>query len=88
MVSTLDILYIVLALCAMVITAVIVVVGIQVSQTLREVRSISQNVEHITTLMERVAQIVFPGIERAAQGADALGSKVASFLKKKAEIFK
>ena len=88
MVSTLDILYIVLSLCALVVTAVIVMVGVEATRAIREVQKISQNVEHMTTLLERIAQITFPGIEQVAKGADALGSKLASFLKKKAETFK
>ncbi len=88
MVSALDILYIVLALCSIVLTVVIVIFLLEATGAVREVRSISQNIEHITVLIERISQIAFPGIEKAAKSADFLGTKVAGFLKKKSDWFK
>ena len=88
MVSVLDILYIVLAFCAVALTWVIVAVGVEVLRTIRDIRRISQNVEHIASLIERVASIAFPGIEKAARGADDLGNRVAGFIKKKTSFLK
>jgi Tfp pilus assembly protein PilX len=81
----LDILYIVLAFCSLVLTAVLVVFGIEAIRMVRELRRISANVEHIASMVDRVATAVVPGIERVAKGAGILESKVASFLRRKAE---
>ena len=88
MVSTLDILYLVLSICALILTCVLVVLGIETIRTVREIRDISHNVEQITVLVERIAQVVFPGIEKVARNTGDLGSKVASFIKKKSDYFK
>jgi hypothetical protein len=85
MVSTLDILYIVLAFCSIVLTVILVVLGVELIGAVRDVRRISTNVEHIASLVDRVANVVFPGIERMAHGAESLEQKVTSFLKKKAD---
>jgi hypothetical protein len=85
MVSTLDILYIALAFCSLVLTCILVVLGIELIRVVRDVRRISNNVEHIASLIDRVASVVFPGLERMARGAGSLERKVESFLKKKAE---
>jgi hypothetical protein len=87
MVSTLDILYIVLAICCIILTCVLTVLGIEAIRVVKDVRKISNNVEHISTLIERIALIVFPGIERVARGADTLEKKVESFIKKKVDKF-
>jgi len=88
MVSALDILYIVLAICSLTLTVVLVILILEAVGTLKELRNISQNVEHITVLIERISQIVFPGIEKAAKGADLFGTRIAGFLKKKSDWFK
>lgn len=85
MVSTLDILYIVLAVCTVVLTCVLVVLGIEAIRIVKDVRRISNNVEHITSLAERVAMAVLPGIEHVARGAETLEKKVTSFLHRKAK---
>lgn len=84
MVSTLDILYIVLALCSMVVTVVLVILGFELIGAIRDLRRISNNVEHIAGLVDRVAMVVFPGLERMAKGAETLENKVGAFLRRKA----
>lgn len=85
MVSTVDLLYIVLTLCSLVVSAVLVVLMVELIRSIRDIRRIANNVEHIASLVDRVAQAVFPGIERMAKGAGALEKKVSSFLQRKAE---
>jgi hypothetical protein len=85
MVSTLDILYIVLALCSVVITCVLVMLGVELLRVMRDMKQIAHNVEQITVLLERVSQAVFPGIERMARGAGHLDSTIATFFRKKVE---
>ncbi|HSI21278.1 MAG TPA: hypothetical protein VLA04_06370 [Verrucomicrobiae bacterium] len=86
MVSTLDILYIVLAFCSVMLTVILVVLGIEVIGVVRDVRRISNNIEHIAGMVDRVAMVVFPGIERMAKGAESIEKTVGSFLKKKADM--
>jgi protein involved in ribonucleotide reduction len=87
MVSTLDILYIVLALCSVMVTVVLLLLGFELLGAVRDVRRISKDVEHIAGLVDRVASVVFPGMERVAkgavQGAEALEKKVTKFLNRK-----
>lgn len=85
MVSTLDILYLVLALCSIVITCMLVLLGVEMLRVVRDMKQIAQNVEQITILLERVSQAVFPGIERLAHGADRLEGMVSKFFRKKVE---
>lgn len=87
MFSAHDLLYLVLAFCAVVITIMVVIVGVQLLDVLRDVKGISRNIEHMTTLVDRVAEIVFPGIERVAKRADSLERGIADFLKKKIDDF-
>ena len=70
MISTLDFLYLILALCSITITVMLVLVGAEMLRVLRDVRSISHNVEEISTLLQRVARIVIPGLERITRKAD------------------
>jgi hypothetical protein len=88
MVSVLDILYVVLAFCALVLTGVAVALGLETIRALGDLRRISQNVEHIASLVERLADIAFPGIEKAAKSADQLGLRVASLIKKGSNFLK
>ncbi len=82
MLSTLDILYIVLSFCAIAITIMVVLLGAETLRTVRDLRQISSNVEQITHLAQRVALLVFPGVERVAKSADSLERNVAGAIKK------
>jgi hypothetical protein len=88
MVSTVDVLYLVLSFCAVIVTVILVVLGIELIGAIRDLRRISNNVEHIAGLVDRVATFVFPGIERVAKGAESLERKVGAFLKRKADTIK
>jgi hypothetical protein len=83
MISTLDLLYLVLAICSLVITCILVLLGVELIRTLRDIRQISHNVEQITSLMERISTAIFPGIERIARRAERAEEKLANFLSKK-----
>lgn len=85
MVSTLDILYIVLALCSLVITFILVLLGIELLRVIRDMHQIAHNVEQITILLERLSQAVFPGMERIAHTAGKLEQKVSTFFQKKVD---
>lgn len=85
MVSALDILYIVLTLCALALTGALIVLIIEAIGAVRDMRRISQNVEHIASLVDRVAAIVFPGMEIMARGAESIEKKIGAFLQKKAD---
>jgi hypothetical protein len=76
MLSTLDILYLTLALCSLVVTVMLVLVGSELLRILRDARSIAYNIEQISHLVHRVAGIVVPGVERAAHKADQTVSDV------------
>lgn len=79
MVSSLDILYLVSAFCIIIITFVLLVLGIELLRVVRDVQRMSTNLEHITYLLERVAQVIFPGIERVAKKAVNVEEKVEEF---------
>ena len=83
MFSSLDILYIVLALCAIVVTCVLVMLSMRISRVLEDAERVASNVEHITTMVERIAQIVFPGVERVAHGADMVEKVIETGIAKK-----
>jgi hypothetical protein len=55
MVSTVDVLYLVLSFCAVIVTVILVVLGIELIGAIRDLRRISNNVEHIAGLVDRVA---------------------------------
>lgn len=76
MLSTLDILYLVLSLCALIITVMLMLVGSELLRILRDARSIAYNIEQISHLVHRVAGIIVPGVERAARTADRTVSEV------------
>lgn len=70
MISTLDFLYVVLALCSITITVVLVLVGTECIKIMRDVRNISHNVEQIMSMVQRLSGFIFPGLERVARKAD------------------
>lgn len=85
MISAQSLLYIILTVCLLVLTSVVVILAIQIMQVLQEIKIIARNLEMMTTLIERVAQVVFPGMERVAKRADHLEQKVANFVSEKVE---
>jgi len=85
MVSTKDLLYLVLSICSLVVTGIILIVGVQLFQVLQDFKNISADVQRISTLVERVATAVFPGMERVAKRADRIQDKVGNFLEKKVD---
>jgi hypothetical protein len=85
MISTLDFLHLVLAFCAIAVTVVLVVLGMESIRIVRDVRRISQNVEHMTSLVDRVASLVVPGVAHMAKGAGEFQESVGDFLHKKAK---
>lgn len=76
MISTLDFLYIVLALCSIAITVMLVLLGSEWLRISADVRRVSQNVEQIAILIQKISRIAFPGIELAAKGVDSMGKSV------------
>jgi hypothetical protein len=76
MLSTLDILYLVLSLCAIILTVMAVLLGSELLRILRDARSIAYNIEQISHLVHRVAAMIIPGFERAAHKADKTVSDV------------
>ena len=54
MISTLDLLYIVLTVATIVITSVVACIGLQLVQVLRDVGRIAATVEELSQLVERV----------------------------------
>lgn len=85
MISSQDLLYLGLTFGTVIVTVILIVLGGQIMRVLQDVRKISRNVEEMTVLVERVAQVVFPGIERVAKRADNLEKKVAAFIEKKVD---
>ena len=83
MFTSLDVLYIVASICLVAITVSIIMLATQAMQVLRDVNRISQNVEEITVLVEKVAQVVFPGILQVAKKTNQLEEKVEKFIRKK-----
>ena len=80
MLTSLDLLYLILSICAIAITVVAVAVGWQILHILHDLEDISRNVAELTVLVERLAQVVFPGFERIAKGAEALEKKATAFV--------
>lgn len=81
-------LYLVASICLLVLTGILVALGVQLSQVIRDLGRIASNVEQMTALMERVAEIVFPGMERIAKKADRAERKIAEFIEDKVNNFK
>lgn len=79
MISTLDLLYIVLAVCALVLTVVITMIGVEVFHVVRDVRRISDNVENIAGLVHRLVRIVIPGMEKTARDMADVEDRVHGF---------
>lgn len=86
--ASLNTLYLVLAVCVLVLTIVLVVLGLQFWTVLRDVSKISENIEQISNMIERIATVVFPGIEKAAKRADNIQETITSFIEKKFDKFK
>lgn len=80
MITTLDVLYIVLSVCTLVLTIVFALLGLESFKIVRDLRRISQNVEDITQLVHRIARIVFPGVERVANDARNVEERVHGFI--------
>lgn len=85
MISAPDLLYLVLAVCVVILTIVLIMLGFQVMEILRDIKRISQSVDQMTALVERVAAVTFPGVERLAKQANRMENKVASFIEKKVD---
>jgi hypothetical protein len=83
MVNTLDLLYLTLTGCSLIVTIVLVVIGVQLMQVLKDVQRIAAIVEGMSELVDRIAKVVFPGIERSAKHIDGMGSQALSFIEKK-----
>ena len=81
--STLDLLYIVLAGCVIIITVLVVLLGLQAIELMQDMKRTAQNIEQITALIEGVAQVVFPSMERSAKSADQASKLISSFIEKK-----
>jgi uncharacterized protein YoxC len=85
MVTSLDFLYAIAALCLVVITVCLVFLTVQLIQVLHNLEQMSEDVRTITAVAERIAQTVSPGILSVARQTNHLEKKVASFLKKKVD---
>jgi hypothetical protein len=82
MISVHDLLYLVLSLGALVVTGVVLAVGIQLMRVLGEFERTTQNIEQITSLLERISRVAFPGIERVAKSTDRAAGKLADSIDK------
>ena len=82
MISVHDLLFLVLSLAVLVITAVVVGVGIQLMRVLGDLERTAQNVEQITSLLEKISRVAFPGIQRVAKSADHAAGKLADTIEK------
>ena len=71
MITTLDFLYLVLAFCAIAGTVMFVLLASEWLRVGKDLRSIARDVEQISHLVERIAVVVFPGMERVARKAVA-----------------
>jgi hypothetical protein len=80
MLSTLDILYIVLAFCAIALTIMGVLLGSEILRIMKDVRTISHNVEQMTLLVRRLVGLVIPGAERVAHDTLDVEDRIHSFL--------
>ena len=85
MISTQTLLFLVLTVCLLTLTVVVAILGVQLIQVLQEIKLIAHNIEELTTLVERVAQVVFPGMEKVAKRADRFTEKVGDFISKKVD---
>lgn len=83
---SLEVLYLVASVCLLAITALLIALGIQLMQVLRDLGRISGNIEQMTALLERVALAVFPGMERAAKKAASVERKVEAYIEKKFKL--
>ena len=80
MLSTLDILYVVLSICAIAITIMLMLLGSELLGIVKDMRSMAHNVEQITTIVRRIASIIFPGTERIAHDVSDVEDRIHSFL--------
>lgn len=83
--SLLDFLYLVLSLCAITVTVVLTVAGVEAIRILKDVRRMADNVERMSHLAEQFASAFLPGLTRAAKGAVKVSKKVEEFMKRKSE---
>ena len=80
MLSTLDILYIVLSICTIAITVMLLLLGSELLGIVKDMRSMAHNVEQITTIVRRIASLIFPGTERVARDIGDVEDRIHSFL--------
>jgi predicted PurR-regulated permease PerM len=85
MISSLDLLYLVLSIAVIVLTVVMVILGIQLSNVLREVQRTAESVEQISTLLSRLSEVLLGGAERGAKRLDGLGQKLGDYIEKNIE---
>lgn len=85
MISTLDFLYLVIAISVIVLTCVATMVGIELLRTVRDVRRMADNVEKISTLAHQVALVLLPGVGKTAGAVGAIERQVSQFFKKVTE---
>ena len=80
---SLDLLYLVASVCILTITGFFIALAIQMLRVLGSVDRISRNVEQISYLIDRIAEVIFPGMERVAKRADKAEQKMADFFERK-----
>lgn len=82
MISSLDVLYLTLAIATITLTVVLVMLGSQMASILREAQRTAESVEKISGLLELLAEAVAGGVERGAERMDGVGRKLGEYLEK------
>jgi len=82
MLSTLDLLYVSLTIATIIITVVLLLLGVQAMRVLGHVERIAEGVEEVSVLLEKIAEIVLPGIERTAKRLDSVEKTLGHFIEK------
>ena len=82
---TQDLFFLVLDFAAFILTGLLIALTIQIMQVLQDVRRIAQNLEQITALVERLAQVSVPGLEHLAKGANRIERKLVNMVEKKVD---
>jgi len=82
MLSTLDLLYISLTIATIIITVVLLVMGIQAMRILSHIQRIAEGVEEVSALLNKIAEIVLPGLERTAKRLDGVERTLGHYIDK------
>jgi len=61
----------------------LMLIGTELLGVVRDVRSMAHNVEQMTSLVRRIASLIFPGAERVAKDAGDIEDRIHSFLTRK-----